>query len=81
MESIAFPIAPARINDNTMELIFFKPFFIDCLSQKKIKPIATILNNVNISFALLSSINGKKSLMDAPQAIPLFSTNNSLNQL
>ena len=79
MESIAFPIAPARINDNTMELIFFKPFFIDCLSQNKIKPIATILNNVNISFALLSSINGKKSLMDAPQAMPLFSTNNSLS--
>ena len=54
---------------------------MDSLSQKKIKPIATILNNVKISFADLSSIKGKKSLIDAPQAIPLFSTNNNLNQL
>ena len=48
---------------------------------KKIKPIATTLNNVRISFADLSPIKGKKSLIDAPQAIPLFSTNNNLNQL
>ena len=43
--------------------------------------IATILNEVNITLAVLSEIKDIKSLIYVPQAIPSFSTNIISNQL
>ena len=74
-----FPTAPAKINAKPIEyntVALLKVF----ISQKPIKKAATIRNKLKINFAEFSEMNGKKSSSLAPQAIPLFSINNNLNQ-